>query len=407
MIWSRRGLRKLDQRAAEARKRIEDLFSSTSIEVDAILAWGQFLDSPRQQSQFGIYATRAAIRVLTSAGYPRNHRLIEKALEGLPLVEPRSEAEKHYDPTDTGVLYKVAALLSASQPGAGHFAGPEPIVELIVSRIIDSRGWGDYAFPGKSDDVPRLMPTVTALLALSRDREFFASDVSESILRWVCRRLMDDGDLLAHENAFGLLALLDYAGLEHRVADYGTARDTCVDRLTHWAKTRDPALLGQNAEHHYWTPFPRSGRNHYMFYLPEVVVALALLRAGSPPAARSFVLRVVDDVVENVRTHEGFKSLSNDRLASVDQLWVYQLLTQFSSSVARHPGRLLSRVAVVIMASPLGKMGVVAALLALGTSASALSLGTAALWTRSLGVVLGGLFVGVLSTALWAWWTER
>jgi hypothetical protein len=116
---------------------------------------------------------------------------------------------------------------------------------------------------------------------------------------------------------------------------------------------------------------------------------------------------VVDGVVENVTTHEGFKSLSNDRLATVDQLWVYQLLSEFSSSVARDPRRLLSRVALVIMGSVAGKVWVVAALLALGTSASALGLGTASLWTRALGVVLGGLFVGLLSAALWAWWTER
>jgi hypothetical protein len=407
MIWSQRGLRRLDQRVAEARKRIEDLFSRTSIEVDSIVAWGQFLDAPRQQGQYGIYATSAAIQVLTAAGYPRSHRLIQKALEGLPLVEPHAEAEKYYSPDDRGILNKEAFLLSASQPGAEYFAQREPTGQAILSRIIDSRGWGDYAFPEKSDDVPRLMPTVAALLPLSRDREFVASDASQSVLNWTCRRLLDDGDLLPHENAFGVLALLAYAGLEQRVADYRIALDSCVDRLTRWAKTRDPVLLGQNTEHHYWTPLPGSGRNHYMFYLPDVLVALALLRAGNPHASRRFVLRVVGDVAENVRTHGGFKSPSNDRFASVDQLWVYHLMTEFSSCAAEGPRRLLPRVAVVVMATPIGKMWVVATLLGLGIGASALSLATDSLWTQSLGVALGGLFVGVLSTALWAWWTER
>jgi hypothetical protein len=407
MIWSQRGLRKLDQRVAEARKRIEDLFSSTSIEIDSIVAWGQFLDAPRQQGQYGIYATSAAIQILTTAGYPRSHRLIQKALEGLPLVEPHPEVEKYYDPDDRGILYKEAFLLSASQPGAEYFTEREQIGQVILSRIIDSRGWGDYVFAEKSDDVPRLMPTVAALLSLSRDREFVASDVCESVLKWVCRRLLDDGDLLPHENAFGVLTLLAYASLEPRVADYKIALDICVDRLTDWAKTRDRVLLGQNAEHHYWTPLPGSGRNHYMFYLPEVLAALALLRVGNPPATRRFVLRVVEDVAGNVRTHGGFKSPSNDRFASVDQLWVYHLLTQFSSCAAEDPGGLLPRVAVVVMATPIGKMWVVAALLGLGIAASALSLATDSVWTKALGVALGGLFVGVLSTALFAWWTER
>jgi hypothetical protein len=407
MIWSQRGLRKLDQRVAEARKRIEDLFASTSIEVDSIIAWGQFLDAPRQQGQYGIYGTSAAIQVLTTAGYPPNHRLIEKALEGLPLVGPHPEVDKYYDPDDRGILYKDAFVLSASQPGAEYFEEREPVGQVILSRIIDSRGWGDYVFPEKSDDVPRLMPTVAALLPLSRDREFIASDVSQSVLKWVCRRLLDDGDLLPHENAFGVLTLLAYAGLEQRVADYRNALNTCIDRLTRWAKTRDPVLLGQNAEHHYWTPLPGSGRNHYMFYLPEVLVALAFLRAGNPHATRRFVLKVVEDVTKNVRTHGGFRSLSNDRFASVDQLWVYHLLTQFSTCAAGDPRRLLPRVAVVAMSTPIGKMSVVAALLGLGVGATALSLATDSVWTQSLSLALGGLFVGVLSTALWAWWTER
>jgi hypothetical protein len=407
MIWSQRGLQRLDQRVAEARKRIEDLFSSTSIEVDSIVAWGQFLDAPRQQGQYGIYATSAAIQVLTAAGYPPSHRLIQKALEGLPLVEPHPEVEKYYDPDDRGILYKEAFLLSASQPGAQYFAEREPICQAILSRIIDSRGWGDYAFPERSDDVPRLMPTVSALLPLARDREFMASDVSQSILKWVCRRLFDDGDLLAHENAFGVLTLLAYAGLEQRVADYRIALDACLDRLTRWARDRDPALLGQNAEHHYWTPLPGSGRNHYMFYLPDVLVALALLRAGNPHVTRRFVLRVVEDVVENIRTYGGFRSLSNDRFASVDQLWVYHLLTQFSTYAARDPRKVLPRVAIVMMATPIGKVWVFLTLLALGVAASALSLTTDSIWTQSIGVALGALFLGVLSTALWAWWTER
>jgi len=372
-----------------------------------MLAWGQFLDGPRQESQFGIYGTSAAIQVLAAAGFPPENRLIAQALEGLPLVEPRSEAEKRYDPADTFLTHKAAFLLSAAQPGADHFTGREPIMDRILDRIIDSRGWGDYAFPEGQDNVPNILATATTLLALARHREFRSTERCESILRWLCRSIRDDGGLLAHHNALAALALVAYSAPGEQLEDYPEARSICVGRLIEWARHRDSALLGQTVEHHYWVPLPGAGRNHYMFYLPDILAALALLRAGNPQPTRRFVLGVVEEAVNNSLKHEGYKTASNARICSVDQLWVYRLMAEVSQLTTTNLTRLLPKLYVIVTSSPLRRISMFVGLLALGTGATVLGLGTHTIGTRALALGLASIALGVLATAIFSWATDR
>jgi hypothetical protein len=407
VIWTRRGIRRLGQKATEAMRRIEDLFSRTVLNIDGLLAWGQFLDGPRQQNQFGIYGTSAAIQVLAAAGFPPENRLIEQALEGLPLVDPRSEAEKRYDVADAFLTHKAAFLLSAAQPGGNHFTIREPIEDRILDRIIDSRGWGDYAFPQGQDNVPNVLATATTLLALARDREFRSTERCESTLRWLCRSIRNDGGLLAHENAVAALALVSYTNPGEEIEDYEPARDICVHRLIDWARRRDPAILGQNIEHHYWVPLPGIGRNHYMFYLPDVLVALALLRLDNPQTTRQFVLRVVNDTADNTLEHGGYKSPSNARISSVDQLWIYLLMAELSKLADADPNRLLPKLYVIATNSHLRRISLSAGLLTLGSGATALGLGTHTIGARALALGLATVVLGILATAIYSWITDR
>lgn len=407
VIQTRRGIRKLAQQASEAMSRIEGLFSRTALSIDGMVAWGQFLDAPRQESQFGIYGTAAAIQVLAAAGVPPQNRLIAHALEGLPFVEPRGDSEKRYDSADVFLTHKAAFLLSAAQPGSPEFTTREPIEDRILERLIDSRGSGDFAFPEGQDDVPNVLATTTTLLALARDREFRSMPQCESVLRWLCRNIINDGGLKAHEVALALLALVAYRSVGVRVQEYPTAQEVCTRRLVDWARHRERALLGQNVENHYWVPLPGVGRNHYMFYLPDILVALALLLASNPQPTRQFVLRVVKQTADNTLEHDGYRSPSNTRLCSVDQLWVYLLLAEFSTVAKDDATRLLPELYVALTSTPLQRICATVILLALGTAATVLGLGTHAIGTRAAGLVMASLFLAVLGTALYSWLSDR
>lgn len=334
MLWTAGRVARLKGRAGEAQARIRDLVVNGLITGSPTgYAWGQFLDEASQSTQYGIYGTSACIQILVAADYPASQPVIRGASEILDSVL-RDEHNPSRQDGDISVVYKVAYLAEAIQPDQHEIRLESPPMDELVRRALPGGGWGEYFYsPDDHDPHPRVVATAAALLALRRYRQFRVTEECEKGLCWLARRVVGNGRFRPHEFALASLTLFEYRGLNLPAnSECGTAIDTCRQRLVRWAISRRREDMGTSEAYCYSVQWEGRRVNRYLFFLPDCLVALALLRLGCPKRARAYILKVCDYFGTQILERGGFQPITTGRKSSVDHLWIYRLLQQLRST---------------------------------------------------------------------------
>src|SRR5262249_50784206 len=141
---------------------------------------------------------------------------------------------------------------------------------------------------------PRLLPTAHALIALKRSRIFRGSEICESILDWLCDAAKKHHPMAIHEAAMTLLVLIEYEVPGVQLASYHSAREELIEKIVNWSQTRSKTSFGEIASYHFWVQNEHGHHNHYFYYVPDILTALSLLRAGNPRSGRARVTQVVE-----------------------------------------------------------------------------------------------------------------
>jgi len=326
MLWTKRQIAQLKRRAAEAERRIREVFESGGTVVNGVHLWGQFLDGTNTDRQYGIYGTSAAVQVLAEAAQSPNHDFVAGASRFLETEygSPDSGFQKKGDLHD---LFKLSYLAEAIRPGAAEIGGENTLMSEFMIHVLPEGGWGRHWIPEGREPSAHLLSTAVALLALKRYREFRNSRECERALQWLCKRIIGDGGYPPFELAMATLALVDYTP-EVRLAmgsEYTEAMEACRRSLLAWAAKRSKGLFPTLEAYYYSADHTR-----YLFFLPDCLVALAFLRLDCPERARQYVLNVTQFyVTEVLKSKTGFSSATIRRASSVDHLWLFRLLRAF------------------------------------------------------------------------------
>lgn len=408
-LWTQKRIRNLRKASEESLSRIQRLVDDTALEKPSagMSAWGQFLDAPRNVEQYGLFGTAAAISVLLRSGFAQENPKILKSRTWLPEIEPSSPA-LGLDDTDVGLTLKCAAVLSAAEVDSeGDYARQEDMERRLIAAIVEGKGWGDFSYAGNADTTARILPTAHALLALEPSRTFRTSKECVAILGWLSHSVIQRQDLPAHELAMAALALQAYQAAGLGVSEYAEAVNTATRRLTRWAKDRSSTLGADVNSYHYTAPTGpgMSQHTHYMFYLPDILVARHFLCLGEvPEGVRGYVLEIVKGVTENVKENGGFKSASSHQVSTVDQMEVQSLLVVFSRR-SEEPGALLPRAMRIVSETRARRVLTTVLLLVVGLAASIpLTVEDAPGWLKVSGSVVAALATGILA-ALWISWS--
>lgn len=406
MFWNRHKIGRLKEQAAQAEARIRDLFLSGAITLgESHYAWGQFLDEPRDNTQYGIYGTSAAVQVLTAAGISPDDVVITGACSILGnALENKEDNNIFCEKGDLFVLYKLAYLAEAALPGEDDMETSCQPMDEIIRRVLPERGWGEYYQSDSDRDIhPRIVATAAALLSLQRYRPFRSRRECEDSLRWLCRTVMENGTLRPHEFALTGLALMAYKTPGISLPNYESAINSCKANLIRWAKPRKTRQLGTSEVHYYSTRLQGRRINRYLFFLPDTLAALVFLRLNSPKSIRRFVIRVVQYYVTEIRSKNGFAPNTTKRLSTVDHLWIYRLLNEFRfkplNSLVPSSYLLLSA------ASPLIRVTYTLFWFIVGCFGLYLiNSKTSDILLRTGGGVLSTVGMGLFVRLLWDWW---
>ena len=336
MVWTQLKVKQLIEESKQARGVIEALFMrdiSSISEAEGKWAWGQFFDDVRDHKQYGIYGTSAGIQVLLMAGHGNQHRYIVGARKLLAHAytnhteDNRFFSQHHFDR-----LYKLSALVEQEYAGDDRVGTADPAIQDLIGRILPDHGWGDFYNSESDKDVEsKTTPTAGALLALRKYRGFRESSQCENAVACLCRKLRETAKPALYELALGSLALIEYESVKDRVLSYDETKNSTQQRLIQWAKRRKPVELGADESRHYPTSLDGSRGNEYLFFLPDCLAALALLKSGSPTRTRRYVLDVTKFFVKQIIEKGGFLSVSRNKVSTVDHLWIYRLLKELES----------------------------------------------------------------------------
>jgi hypothetical protein len=205
-------------------------------------------------------------------------------------------------------------------------------MEELINRVLPGQGWGEFYYSENDRDIePKIVPTASALLALSRYRRFRSTDECERSLGWLCRRLLENHNTATYEIALGSLALIEYDTLRNKITEFERAVQFCKQYLEEWATTRQDIQLGIREEHHYASSMDGSRGNKYLFFLTDSLVALAFLKWNSPQRTRNYVLNVLNFFIKQILDKGGFAPDPRRQFSTVNHLWIYRLLREFES----------------------------------------------------------------------------
>lgn len=341
-LWTKGNVERIAARSSTAAIKIVDRLEHKAVdppEAPDAKAWGQYLDDEHHSRvQWGIYGTSAGIqtvalklRTLDTNTDVGAERLVRLALKQLPEEVPTSEARfaKKQEKGDFDNIIKLAFIADALRPNRPDVPRGEtpPLIDQILDRAVEGKFWS--ARPGDDEErysKERFFPTAYVVLVLQRYEHARAHAVYREARTWLADRLRNDQQLdTPSNNALTGLALLDpheshtarpqgivdaLALVQRRLITWGSAeREIVIDR---------PVFYG----------FSMRSRNDYGFLHPELLAALFLLRRGSPPAGRAFVLRVMRALTDNVDRRGGFVG-QNGVMSTVDQLWAMRVITAF------------------------------------------------------------------------------
>lgn len=338
MLWTQRKVRRVIERAKQAREKIESLFlADVTSQAGDKWAWGQFFHDTREHKQYGIYGTSAGTQVLLMAGYGSENKYVLGARKLLEEAytsssdDNRFHKDHHFDR-----VYKLTFLIEAQSTDQDRVEEPTAAIEDLITRILPEQGWGEFCNSESDKDVEsRIASTAASLLAISKYRRFRATSECEKAVAWLCRRLREKANPAIYQLALGSLAVTEYQSLRDRVAEYDAAKEFAKKQLIKWARKRKSELLGSDESHHYPTSSDGSRGNRYLFFLPDCLAALAFLKWESPKRARRYVLNVANFFAKEVIEKNGFLSVSRNHACTVDHLWIYRLLREVESKEVR------------------------------------------------------------------------
>ena len=339
MPWTQRKVKQLLDESKQARGLIEKLFMrdvTCVSDAEDKWAWGQFFDDVREHKQYGVYGTGAGIQVLLMAGHGSQHRYIVGARKVLTeaytnhTTENRFFSLHHFD-----LLYKLSSLVEQECADHDRVESPSSEIEDLIRRILPDHGWGDFHNSDSDRDVEsKITPTASALLALRKYRGFRESAACENAVACLCRKLGEKARPALYELALGSLALIEYESVKDRILDYDVTKDSTQYRLAQWVKKQKAIEFGADESRHYPTSLDGSRGNAYLFFLPNCLAALVLLKSGAPKPTRRYVLGVTRFFVKEIIDKGGFLSVSRNKVSTVDHLWIYRLLKEIESKQA-------------------------------------------------------------------------
>ena len=384
---------------------MQRLFEEDGISIDSGgRAWGQFLDRMHGTGQYGIYGTAAAIQVLNESGYSPDSQLLRDADSVFAPLRDRAE-KSAFDRDDLNITFKVAAVLAADRPSEDSYDEQSDLETSAIGWIVDGRGWGNHSL----DPTPRTLPTSHMLVALRRSRRFRDSATCEGVLAWLADQALRINDDSVHDMAMALISLSAYGVRPGTVQDaIENARKTLLERIEKWAMALGHHIDIHSVQYHFTVPSGTGDHNHYLFYLPEVLAARAIMEARLPHGAQRFIASTVAECCTNIRVNHGYRVLGNNRLATVDQLEVGRLLRCYYNTVQDRPWTLMPKVARAVSGSTtrrvvtLGILLVVAAISGVGTGEPKLSV-----WVRVSAGVLLAVSASLVANLIWEWGARR
>lgn len=383
--------------SAQARSTIVAKMAAEAVPCHHGTRWGQFLDTSRDDSQYGIYGTTAAIEVLVAGGYSTTQPPISDALGGLPLVGGTGTG---YTPADTELVFKVASIASATNPGTGEVPISAPAVDRLLEMRVDSRGWGHYVMTdGYKDPHPSMTTTAFSLIALDRVAASRADDRCRLALAWVADQLCAESpnDIT---DTLGLLALMVFRQSGFVQSRWQEAAEAAATRILGRRQGWEPDHI-KKVDYHFPVGNQRGRTDHgYIFFLPDIVAALAFAHWPNRPREAGRFLGSVANAVAEMSAQGGFPAPGSGRIATVDQLWVYRLLQSFEREAERDAVSLLPGVTGTATTKR-GRRLIGAGLTVLGGGSLAISIRSGQPWpiTAAAGTV-SALALGVLAGGL-------
>lgn len=398
MFWSRRKIKKLKERSMQARGRIQDLFTAHVVRLpNNERAWGQFFNENTANQQYGIYGTSAGVQVLSQSGYDAEHEHVAGGCSVLTSALENPEDSRFQQKGDIGLLYKVAFIAEACPPGGRTVTTNSQPMDELIRRRLPNTGWGEFYFSEADKDVePKVTPTAYALLALNRYRPFLNNDICQQSVIWLCRRILNSSRLGISEVALATLALIEYRTIAKDVDSYQEALEFCRERLITWIQARK--YIGVPESYHYASSSDGSRGNMYLFFLPDCLVAICLLKFDSPSKQRKYLLKVINFFVGQVLDRGGFAPDSRRQVSTVDHLWIFRLLTEFDKARVNN---LMPPYLYVLTTYPrLLRFGLALVLLLVGGTGAYLDLATQSAISQTAGFRIVYIIVSALGIGL-------
>jgi hypothetical protein len=353
--------------------------------------WGQFLDDSRQHDQRGVYGTTAAIELLSEHGYGADQEPIKTAIEGLPLIGTGTAYRSH----DQNLVFKVAAIVHACGMTSGTLDLSHPAASRLIEMRVDDRGWGGYSSPADHDTTPSIVATSVALFALSVAPTWSVDSRCRTSLVWLSQRL-EAGNTGEIEDSVGLLALRLYRSIGDQLPQWRAGVKAAERRVL--VRVRRKASKPDIRRIHYPVTLDGQNDNRYMYYSPAIIGALAFLTGDAHKRVRGgpHVTQLVRTLAKKVTRDRAFRW--DDRVATVDQLWVDRLFKAFIDT-SKSPNRFLQPFGRIISSR---KFRWIAApvLLAVVVVGSLLAGGKSVKPLYDIVTLVGALVVGLIANAI-------
>jgi hypothetical protein len=347
-----REIRQLREACAKSRQLIADKFLNnvvTPSSNSALRAWGQYLELRGRgirpvSTQFGIYGTSAGVQVLSLMSPATYQQIIDAASGTLPLIAATVSDGSIYDyfqsKGDLCVVYKVAAIVDAYQPGKVDIDDiPASVVELLSLRR-DGVGWPDFLKHGLEEfQDASAHATATALLSLTRFTKVRAGQAFREAVAWL--ENVDVNSLSIATLSLILLALHSAGGAETRTRGTDELMKKCRSVLVSWASRAVPEDVRRSIEALEYllpkpsitTPLDESEQEFtFLLYMPHCLAAIALMAEGGDRhryRVRRYLISVVREITQRMAQRGSFVVAGRNLVSAVESLWIFRLLARF------------------------------------------------------------------------------
>lgn len=401
-VLTPRQLRHLASSCGASRQSIVQRIIDNGVDTPRSVVWGQFLDAARGDRQYGIYGTGAAAAILARNGYGRNTALVGGAEQSIRAWGERRSSP--FDQSDLRLTYKVAAACEAIDSDIPLADSLQPLEKHLLELVVPgSDAWGSF----HGETTASLLPTATALYALRRSRHFIASREATSAVAWLARHVLEGYSGLPLEQlAMAVLALEphrlpDRPGEAQRLEAIGKGSQA----ISELVQGRRISELGTKTTIHYPVDGDNKTHNHYVYCLPDVLAASALLLTEGAPSSRKYVLQVARHVVENVSAHGAYQA--EGRIATRDQNEVDRFLELVTKRLAQGRGDLLPAPLAFVDASLPRRLITGLVLASGGAWGTYVSVAAQSSAEKTVGGVLAMVLLGILAAALWGWGVRK